>query len=59
MLGSGNRYFTENHCEIQVDKLYHKFKPNTEGEITMDEFSEKCTKDDTIIPSMSIFDRAI
>ena len=35
---------TENYCKNQVDKLFQKFEPDDKGAITMQEFSEKCTK---------------
>jgi len=50
---------SENYCRNQVDKLFQKFEPDDKGAITMQEFSEKCTKDATIVLSMGVFDRVI
>jgi len=42
-----------------TERIFSKFDANQDGHITMKEFCEVCSKDESIILSMSIFDTAI
>lgn len=59
MLGNSNRFFTEHHCEIHVDKVFEKFDAVEHGIITLEDFCAVCEKDESIITSFRIFDHAL
>nr|NP_001027949.2 potassium channel-interacting protein KChIP [Ciona intestinalis] len=48
----------DNYME-HTDRIFNKLDLNGDGLVTMEEFCETCTKDESIVRSMSIFDHAL
>nr|CAB3258021.1 calsenilin [Phallusia mammillata] len=50
---------TEESYIVHAEKIFTQLDLNQDGIVTMDEFCETCAKDESIIHSMSIFDKAM
>jgi len=55
----GSRYHDDKGYIHHADIVFNKFDTNRDGHITLNEFSQVCLQDESIIMSMSIFDHAI
>lgn len=56
MLGKGTHNFTEKHCEQHASDIFSKFDTHQNGIITIEEFCDTCSKDESIMASMRVFD---
>lgn len=54
-----NPPLTEDNYIEHTDQIFEKLDQNKDGLVTMEEFFESCSKDDSIVKSMSIFDHAM